>query len=265
MPIITLTSDFGNQSHVLPSVKGTIHQYFNDIDIIDIAHHFLPFNLQQVVYVFKNAYTHFPEQSIHFVLNDLYASKQQQLLYVYENGQHIFCPDNGFLTMLFDDKPFQVFKINEPITTQYNYLSVAKLYCESFTSIYQGNRNVLSGVSAHDIVIKKAMYPHYENDSMEVQVLHIDAFENVILNVTKNQIEEVRIGRKFKILIMRDEEITQIHQQYSDVAEGDMVAFFNSTGHLEIAINRGNAASLFGFSLHNEKSLFYNHIKIFFE
>ena len=37
-----------------------------------------------------------------------------------------------------------------------------------------------------------------------------------------------------------------------------------ATNYLEIAINRGNAASLFGFSLHNEKSLFYNHVKIFF-
>jgi S-adenosylmethionine hydrolase len=60
------------------------------------------------------------------------------------------------------------------------------------------------------------------------------------------------------------------------VEEGDKLALFNSAGHLEIAINKGNAAGLFGLRGFNEKQagvlnqqkniqLFYQSIKIFFD
>jgi S-adenosylmethionine hydrolase len=265
MQLITLTSDFGYKSQVLPSVKATIYATVNDVQIVDVVHEFQPFNLQQAVYVFKQTYLHFPENSIHFIYNDLYANSNQQLLYVYENGQHIFCPDNGLITMLFNDKPIQVFKLNEQISNGYNYLTVTKMYCDTLQTILNGSKKFIDVVSVVDIMVKQPMEAHYENNILEAQVLYIDQFENVILNVTQAQFEEARQGRIFKILIMRDEEINELHSGYGDVMPGDKVAFFNATNFLEIAINRGNAASLFGFSLHNEKSLFYNHIKIFFE
>ena len=40
------------------------------------------------------------------------------------------------------------------------------------------------------------------------------------------------------------DEITELHRTYGDVPEGEKVAFFNSAGQLEIAMNSGNAAGL---------------------
>jgi S-adenosyl-L-methionine hydrolase (adenosine-forming) len=264
MPIITLTTDFGIQNHALASVKGRILTALSDTQIIDISHTISGFNLQQAVYIFKQSYRHFPEGSFHFVLNDLYAHPAKQLLYAFENGQHIFCADNGFMTMLFDDKPMQLYKITDRIVN-YNFLNIADLYISTTASILHNIHVGLENIAVNQIVVKQQAKAFYSNNMLEAQVIYIDQFGNVVLNVTHKQFEEARQGRNFKILFMRDEEITTMSEHYNDVQEGEKLCMFNTADHLEIAINRGNAARLFGFQESNDRSLFYNTIKLFFE
>ncbi len=65
--------------------------------------------------------------------------------------------------------------------------------------------------------------------------------------------------------------ITSVSESYADVPEGEKLAIFNSAGYLEIAINKGNAAGLFGLKGFTEQSasmqnrLFYQTVRIFFE
>ena len=100
---------------------------------------------------------------------------------------------------------------------------------------------------------------------VECHVVHIDRFENVVTNMTRDLFEKIGAGRPFRIQFMRDEEIHYISNHYNDQREGEKLCRFNSTGYLEIAINRGKAASLFGLRLHQKQHLIYNTIKIFFE
>ena len=103
-------------------------------------------------------------------------------------------------------------------------------------------------------------------------LIHVgkDNFENIVVNITKEQFETQRRGRSFRITFKRDEEISSISETYADVPEGEKLALFNSGGYLEIAINKGNAAGLFGLQGFTEQSqnlqnrLFYQTVKIFF-
>jgi S-adenosylmethionine hydrolase len=260
----TLTSDFGSQNYALASIKGKTLSAFPECNLIDISNSISPYNLQQAVYIFKQAYTHFPPHTFHFVFNDLYADSKHQLLYAFENQQHIFCADNGFMTLLFDDKPVQLFKLTERIPV-YNYLTVADAFLSHVASIIHNNPIGIENIDVNDLMIKHPAYAFYNQNTLEAQVLHIDTYGNVVLNVTRSQFEEVRNGRKFKILFMRDEEIHELSQNYNDVPEGHKLCFFNTADYLEISVNKGNASSLFGFQVKNERNLFYNNIKLFFE
>ncbi len=264
MPLITLTSDFGTQHHALASVKGRILSEFPDATIIDITHTINGFNLQQTVYMFRQAYRHFPEGTFHFILSELYAHPGRRLLYAFEHGQHILCADNGFITMLFNDKPIQIYRLTEPIRP-YNFITVTDLFISTASSLLHQHNGDMENVTVDEILVKRAALASYNNDILEAQVLYIDPFGNVILNVTHNQFEETRRGRKFKILFMRDEEINTLSEHYNDVPEGEKLCLFNSADHLEIAVNRGNASRLFGFKENTDQSLFYNTIKLFFE
>ncbi len=111
------------------------------------------------------------------------------------------------------------------------------------------------------------------NDWIEGQIIFIDNFENVVVNIQREDFEEQRKGRSFSIVFKRDETIEKISETYADVAEGEKLAHFNSSGYLEIAINKGNAAGLFGLQGFSEtlqvstqqNKLFYQTVKIFFE
>lgn len=261
---LTLTSDFGLQNHYVASVKGKILFHVPEANIIDISHSIVPYNLQQAAYVFKSAYLHFPPGTIHFVLNDLHANNTNQLLYVFENGQHILCADNGFLTLLFDDRPARIFLIKDNIA-RYDYLHVVEQFAFIAQQLLQGLRPNVESVDVNNIIIKKPAFAFESNNTIEAQVLHIDTYGNVILNITKSYFMETANGRKFRILFMRDEEISTISSQYNDVPVNEKLCLFNTSGYMEIAINKGHAASLFGFKDADERSLFYSNVKIFFE
>ncbi|MBU3713604.1 MAG: SAM-dependent chlorinase/fluorinase, partial [Ferruginibacter sp.] len=128
-----------------------------------------------------------------------------------------------------------------------------------------GNANV-------DIKIKNPLRPSVGDDWIEGHIIYIDAFENVVVNIRKDDFELHRKGRKFSIVFKRDEVIDKISDTYADVPESEKLALFNSAGYLEIAINRGNAAGLFGLQGYSEKQqqflnnrMYYQTVKIFFE
>ena len=56
MPIITLTSDYGNLDHRVSAIKGSILQLNPDARIIDITHEIGAYNLIQTAYILRNAY-----------------------------------------------------------------------------------------------------------------------------------------------------------------------------------------------------------------
>lgn len=260
----TLTSDFGLQNHYVASVKGKLLTHFPQAEIIDISHQIVPFNLQQAAYIFRSAYLYFPVGTIHLILCDLHASVHKQLLYVYENGQHIFCADNGLLTLLFDDRPIQIFKLKDA-ARPYQYLNVVDQFIHNSAMIRDGLMPNVESVSVNSIMVKRPSFAFESNNTLEVQVLYIDTYGNIVLNVTRNAFSDFGRGRNFRILFMRDEEISTISESYGDVAVNEKLCLFNTAGYLEIAVNKGHAASLFGFKVTDERNLFYTNVKIFFE
>jgi S-adenosylmethionine hydrolase len=142
---------------------------------------------------------------------------------------------------------------------------VTDLFLGNVALLNHGQEMDVEIVSVDNISFKKPHLAFYQNNILDAQVLYIDYFGNVVLNVTKDYFEQCRQGRNMKIHFMRQEEITQIHVHYNDVDVSQPVCLFNTSNHLEIAINQGNAAQLFGFSESTDRSLFYNSIKIFFE
>jgi S-adenosyl-L-methionine hydrolase (adenosine-forming) len=139
------------------------------------------------------------------------------------------------------------------------------------------NGESIKNIGTPDISIieKNHLRPLLGEAWIEGQIIFIDNFENVIVNITREQFEEQRKGRSFKIIFKRDEVIDRISESYADTYEGEKLALFNSAGYLEIAINKGNAAGLFGLKGYSEKTskisnimqtrLFYETVKIYFE
>ena len=277
MPLLTLTSDIGVQDFMPAAIKGQIMQADAGFNIIDVTHLLSPFNYPQAAYVCRNAIKNFPPGTFHLILINLFDEKCDHLLLIEHNGHYIGCADNGLITMILEEVPQKITALTLEKNQPRNVLYCTGVFAEAFSKLAGGT--AFSDIGYHDISIKvkNPLRPMLGNNWIEGQIIFIDNFENVIVNISKDEFEEQRKGRRFSIVFKRDESIEKISETYADVPEGEKVALFNAAGYLEIAINKGNAAGLFGLQGFSERQqqvlqvqfsnnhIFYQTVKVYFQ
>ena len=269
MALLTLTSDFGLQDYIVGAVKGQLLQIDPMFRIHDISHQVAPFNYPQAAYICRNAIWHFPANTHHIILVNLFENKPEHLLLARVNGQYIFCADNGLLHMILPDKPEQVIAIALDKNEIKNTIYCTRQIGLAIRAIEAGVEPETLGETNYRYVEKNELRPLLGDNYIEGQIIFIDKFENVIVNITRDEFEAQRRGRSFRIVFKRNEIIDRISESYADVAQGEKLALFNSANYLEVAINKGNAAGLFGLQDFTDQSLqhhlFYQTVRVVFE
>ncbi len=269
MPLLTLTSDIGSPDYLVGAVKAQLLQKNPDFQIVDISHNIPPYNYPQAAYVCRNAVRNFPDFTYHLILVNLFEKRPEQLLLAFHNNQYLLCADNGLLTMILEETPEIVIGIPLEKTAIKNTTFLTSVMGNVVNQLVNGESIKNIGTSDVTYMEKRHLRPTLDGNSIEGQIIFIDNFENVIVNITREQFEEQRKGRSFRIVFKRDEAIDRISETYADVSEGEKLALFNSAGYLEIAINKGNAAGLFGLKSFSEKlrqgQLSYQTIRVYFE
>ncbi len=277
MPLLTFTSDIGEQDFLTGAIKGQLLQYQQDLNIIDISHALSPFNYPQAAYVCRNAIRNYPTGTFHLILVNIFDEKPDHMILAEHNGHFICCADNGMLTMILEEMPQKAIGLSLEKSHQKSTLFCTSVFAKALHELHNGKTIEELGDPSITIKVKNPLRPLLGDNWIEGQIIFIDNFENVIVNINRIEFEEQRKGRSFTIVFKRDEVIDKISETYADVAEGEKLAFFNSAGYLEIAINKGNAAGLFGLQGFSERQhqlaqqqymsnrLFYQTVKVFFQ
>ncbi|MFT3677556.1 MAG: SAM-dependent chlorinase/fluorinase [Chitinophagaceae bacterium] len=275
MALVTLTSDIGQQDYLVAAVKAQLLQVDADFSLVDITHSIPPFNYPHAAYICRSAFRNFPDFTYHIILVNLFEKKPEQLLLAFHQNQYLLCADNGLLHMILEDKPEMVIGIPLDKRANKNTTYCVQVMAQAISRLSQGESIQKIGSPDVSYIEKNHLRPLLDNNWIEGQIIFIDNFENVIVNITREQFEEQRKGRSFRIVFKRDEVIDRISESYADVNPGEKLALFNSAGYLEIAINKGNAAGLFGLKGFSEKGsqvagylqnqLFYQTVRVYFE
>lgn len=245
MPVITLTSDWGTKDHYLASVKGAILRQIPEARIIDISHDIPPHDLSQAAFILKNCYFDFPEGTIHIIGVSTEESELNPHTAVEAGGQYFIGADNGIFSMLFEGKVDRIVEINIMQDSDHFTFSSRDRFVKAAAMLAEGNDIEQLGNAKAQLNQKFFFAPVLGQDMIKGMVIYIDNYENVITNITRDKFREVGKNRKFTISF-RGEEIRHIHDSYSDVPVGEILALFGCNGHLEIAMNHGNAGSLLG-------------------
>ncbi len=275
MPLLTLTSDIGNQDYLVGAVKAQLLRINAEFTLMDISNSIPPFNYPQAAYICRSAFAHFPDFTYHLILINLFESKPDHLLLAFHKNQYYLCADNGLLTMILEEKPELAIGVPLEKNVIRNTLHCTEVMGKAVNKLINGEPIGDIGDADISFIEKNPLRPLLSDTWIEGQIIFIDNFENVIVNITREQFEEQRKGRSFKIIFKRDEVIDHISETYADAQEGEKLALFNSAGYLEIAINKGNAAGLFGLKGFSEKAakssaimqnrLFYETVRVYFE
>lgn len=264
MPIITLTTDFGEKDHFAGAVKGAIYAELEAIRIVDISHSISPFHTVEAAYIIQNAYRNFPTGTIHLIGIDSELNPENKHIAVLLDGHYFICANNGIISMLANEiVPEKIVEINihDHIISNFPVLDVfVKVACH----IARGGTLEVIGKQIQDIKQLNGLNPVIQGEGKQIigNVIYIDNYGNVITNITKSLFEKVGKGRAFKITARRAT-FGKIHTHYSDAInfeqpkgkreeDGKKIALWNSSDYLELAIYKsnpstvGSASTLFG-------------------
>jgi len=100
--IITLTTDYGTNDHLVGTLKGVILKINPDVTIVDITHNVTPFDLLDGALAIGSAYSYFPAKTIHVVVVDPGVGTERRPLLVSAQNQYFVAPDNGVLSVIYE-------------------------------------------------------------------------------------------------------------------------------------------------------------------
>ncbi|MFV0572642.1 MAG: S-adenosyl-l-methionine hydroxide adenosyltransferase family protein [Xanthomarina gelatinilytica] len=267
MPIITLTTDFGEKDHFAGAVKGAIYTELPEIKIVDISHSVSPFNIPEAAYIIQNAYSSFPKGTIHIIGIDSEMNIENKHIAMKLDDHYFICANNGIMSMICAEiAPEKIVEINihDRIETSFPALDVfVKVACH----IARGGTLEVIGKVMDSIKPIKNLMPYVNDEQNQIvgSVIYIDNYGNVISNIKKAFFEKIQKGRAFEISA-RNYTFKKIYTKYSDVVnfdlplekrndEGKSLVVFNSSNYLEIAIYKsnsqtsGSASTLMGLDL----------------
>ncbi len=261
---VTLLTDLGIQDTTVGVVKGILHKHISStVPVVDLSHSLDISRYAGAAYALRAAYSHFPKGSCHLLLFDTFSERNARMVHCFHEGYHFLAPDNTILALAFEELTEGAL-CYEP-AFPFPFAQWVEAAAQVISSLLKPKSFVSNGYPIIELAQpKRAFKVETPVPSLDCTVLHIDHFGNVVLDLQKAQFEKIAIGRPFRILLLRNDEITTISESISEVAISDKLCRFNGAGYLEVAVRKGNAAQLFGLRLHREDLLLYRHIKIFF-
>jgi S-adenosylmethionine hydrolase len=247
MPIITLITDWHNHDHYLSALKGKLLGQLPDVRIIDITHQIPAFGYIRAAFVLRNCYRSFPPGTIHMVGVNSEASKQTPHVVIAHEGQYFIGADNGIFGLMFNTEPEKAVKLvhnSESTFPEYDIFAEVAIFLSK-----SGNFDELGPV--HDkLHLPSPLLATIDETIINGSVIYIDSYSNAITNINRNIFEKTVKNRRFEILVQSNHyKINKINKFYHETAKGDLLAVFNSSGLLEIAVNNGNAAELMSLNL----------------
>jgi S-adenosylmethionine hydrolase len=234
MPLITLTTDFGEGAYVA-QVKGVILSLLPDARIVDATHSIAPGDVLEAAYVVETILPAFPAESTHLVVVDPGVGTDRRAIAVRYAGRNLVAPDNGVLTA-FLEPPAEIREITE-----------TSLFLPEVSPTFHG-RDVFAPVAAHlaggasfSIVGpvldgEPVTLPDLTSEGEAGVVLTVDRFGNVI---TSFPAEAAGEG---VALSGPGAEVSETARTFGEAEPSRPFLYAGSGGRIEVAVPGGSAA-----------------------
>jgi len=245
MPIVSLTTDFGYRDFYSATLKAELLQKNPGLDIIDITHAVVPFDIMQASFIIKTAYHYFPKGSIHIILVNNSPDRKSMLL-AYIHGHYFILPDNGLLSLVFQDQDLTPYRLT---ISDEAYISRNDLIAHTVNHI--SNDVPLHSIGALATTFKEALLPMAQitKDRIRATIIYINNYGNCITNLSEKEFNYARKNRAYAIYYKDSDPILSICENYKDVEMGEALAHFHISGYLEIAMHMQNASTLLNLKI----------------
>ena len=251
-PVITLTTDYGTNDHLIGVMKGVILSINAEVHLVDITHGVIPYDILDGALTIGQAYKYFPPKTIHVVVVDPGVGTTRRPILVAADQHYFVAPDNGVLSSVYDQAE-----------ALYAWHITAKHYFRNPVSNTFHGRDIFAPVAAWlskswqtasfgDPVTDFARFaipkPKAVGRAIKGVVLRIDAFGNLMTNFTAQDVPALAAADAKFTIRAANTQISKVLPTFAQGAAGEPVGVIGSSGYLEISVNKGNAARTLGIT-----------------
>jgi len=203
-PIITLLTDFGLKDIYVGVMKGVINQINPHINIIDLTHEIPAQNIAAGRFSLMNAYSYFPEKTVHIAVVDPGVGTQRRAIIIHYKNHYFVGPDNGLLTGILEpvlnsninhnsqgleQSEITAIELNHPQYWRTNQPSTTFQGRDIFAAV---GAHLASGISLEQLgtfidpktLVKLSLPPYQITDfGIEGCIQYIDGFGNLVTNI----------------------------------------------------------------------------------
>lgn len=245
--LITLTTDFGTRDPYVAAMKGVILRVCPDARVVDLTHEIPPQDLWEAALFLAGAAPWFPVGTVHLIVVDPGVGTERRPIAAAAGGQLFVCPDNGVLTFLLRTCDFERAHLINNAAFMLPAVSATfhgrDIFAPTAARLAAGADLASVGPPIDSIEQLDAPEPRRRRDGeIAGEIVHIDRFGNAITNIPASMIDAVHVPEVRAAGIV----IASISRTYGDVPADKALALIGSSGYLEIAVNRGNAAAALG-------------------
>ncbi len=250
MALVTFMSDFGTEDHYVAAVKAAILKGNPSIQIVDISHDIYPSDIGHASYVLKNVFRDFPANTVHLCAVDLNSREPSSMIAIKLEEHYFVGPDSGLFSLLSQQRPSAIIDINKlkPVNTTFE----AKDILAPIASALASGKNIHEmGPALDQLKVLYSRQLKVTKREISGNIIRVDTYGNLITNIIKSEfdtITKINGNKPFEVCFGR-ERTRKINTSFSEVESGEFYVLFNSSGYLQIGINKGNASELLGLVL----------------
>lgn len=245
-PPIALLTDYGHKDAYAGVLRAVIFGICPDARFLDLSHEVPPQNIMTGAHLIASAAPYLPRGSIVLAVVDPGVGGGRRALCIKTERLLLVGPDNGLFSLLLrSDSAEKAVELDQ-----------SRFHLPSVSATFHG-RDIFAPVAAHlandipfnsigtPVVLESLVQiplpePVMSPDRIECHVMHVDGFGNLITDLEEPDMQDWRRDASLRVRIGHTE--VPLRRTYSAVGEGELLAYFGSTGRLEIAVRNGNAA-----------------------
>jgi S-adenosylmethionine hydrolase len=247
-PIITLTTDYGTNDHLVGVMKGVILSVNPEVNIVDITHSVLPHDLLDGALAIGQAYKYFPPKTIHVVVVDPGVGTARRPILVAGDTHYFVAPDNGVLSSVYDQtEALYVWNIisehyfRQPVSKTFHGRDIFAPVAAWLTKSWQSSA---FGEPITDFARFALPKPKATGNTIKGVVLRVDQFGNLITNFRAEDVPACAAGDGKFTIRAGNAAVTKLVPTFASGANGEAIGLIGSSGYLEISVNKGNASRI---------------------
>jgi S-adenosylmethionine hydrolase len=249
---VTFLSDFGLQDDFVGTCHGVIKRIAPEVEVIDVTHGIPPRAIVQGALVLANTLPYVPA-GVHLAVVDPGVGGPRRALALRDGEGRLFVgPDNGLLLPAADRAG--IADAHEIVNPAYAL--------EPVSPTFHG-RDIFAPAAAHlakgldpgelgppidpDALVRLELpEPELRSHRIAARVLYVDAFGNMQLNLTRDDLAELNVqpGARVELEVAGQRYYAVAARTFSDARPGDLILYEDSYGNIAVAMNRGNAGEM---------------------